>query len=220
MNINEDLDKFTELWKASCELAGKGPSDSAITLAFGLLSKYEWAPVRSAILSHMTKSEFSPKPVNIISFIESQDGRPTADEAWAIAIESFDEYRSVNINQEIMQSLSEARGIYHDGDKVGARLAFRAAYDRTVSKARASGDGVGWYTSQGIGNDKGERRDVMEKGELEGLFGPGQQKLLGQPAIIDFEALEHEANKDPGEGGMSVDEKLEVIAKVKKMLGH
>ena len=64
------------------------------------------------------------------------DGRPGADEAWAIALEALDEACSVVWCGEIQQAFAIARPVLVAGDKIGARMAFRNAYDRLVRDAR------------------------------------------------------------------------------------
>jgi hypothetical protein len=56
-------------------------------------------------------------------------GHPTADEAWALALKAMDENQTVVWTNEIMYAWERCRAVYQDGDKVGARMAFKAVYD-------------------------------------------------------------------------------------------
>lgn len=85
----------------------------------------------------------------ILDRIEEEDGRPGADEAWAIAIGAQDEADTVVWTDEIAQAFGVAKPILDARDKVGARMAFREAYDRLVRDARTGRAPVQWIVSAG-----------------------------------------------------------------------
>jgi len=177
-----DIDRFTAVWRAAAEIGGNRLSDAAIAIAFRVLSEYSISQVERAIERHLSDPErgrYAIKPADVIEQIRGQscdDGRPTADEAWALAVKSFDESASVVLNDEIGAALNVARVIYQDGDRVGARIAFRAAYERAVSDARANGRPVNWWPS--LGQDPSGRRQAVEEAERMGRLPAGTSSGL------------------------------------------
>lgn len=86
------------------------------------------------------------------------DGRPGADEAWAMIPQ--DESASCVWTDEMSKAWGVARHLLHEGDRVGARMAFRDAYTRMVAEARDQGLAPTWTPS--LGHDKAGRAEVLE----------------------------------------------------------
>lgn len=207
MNKN-DFDKFCGAWGATCEIYNITPTDAAMTLAFKVLARYEIGEVLLALTEHVTTSQFAPKPADIIGKLVKSDGRPEVDEAWSIAVDSFDEYKTVVMNDEIAGSLEHARGIYNDGDKVGARMSFKASYEKRIAKARHNGDPVKWWPSMGF--DEQGRRAVLEKAVNDGLLTSSHvNKLLPSPITESGQKVIGEALKE-----------LEALKLAKQSLGR
>jgi hypothetical protein len=103
-------------------------------------------------------------------------GHPTADEAWALALKAMDENQTVVWTNEIMYAWERCRAVYQDGDKVGARMAFKAVYDGLNLSGRPD-----WIVSEGF--DKDKRVVEMQTAQAAGLLGMNDQpKLLGAEA--------------------------------------
>lgn len=102
----------------------------------------------------------------VLERIEDQDGRPGAEEAWAIALGGLDEADTVVWTEEIAQAFAIARPVLDARDKVGARVAFRDAYERLVRDARESGMGCKWIAS--IGYDAARREAALTKAVQQG----------------------------------------------------
>lgn len=104
------------------------------------------------------------------------DGRPGADEAWAMI--PRDEYRSVVWTDEMATAYGVAAPLLAEGDQVAARMAFREAYQAAVSRARDANRQPTWRPS--LGWDPAGReavlRDAVEKGRL-----PGPQAITALP---------------------------------------
>ena len=128
----KDLADFTKIWGPANETYGKEPSDAVVMMAFSLLEKYSLDEIKKALTAHMLSSKFAPKPADIVEQIGND--WLSADEAWSIAIQTFDEARTVYVTDAINAGLFACGDIYRDGDKVGARMAFREAYNRQVVK--------------------------------------------------------------------------------------
>lgn len=113
--------------------------------------------------------------------LAEDDGRPSGDEAWAIALQSADEAETVVWNGEIQKAMAAARPILDAGDKIGARMAFREAYERIVRNNRESGIAPVWSAS--LGWDKERRVLAIESAHSLGLLSaPQVAALLPAPA--------------------------------------
>ena len=96
------------------------------------------------------------------------DGRPGADEAWAIALDAQDEACTVVWCSEIQQAFAIARSVLSAGDKIGARMAFRNAYERLVRDARIQRQPAQWSPS--LGWDQGQRHAVLTRAVETGML--------------------------------------------------
>lgn len=101
---------------------------------------------RDEVRGRLTQSD-------VVSRINANDGRPTKDEAWNIALQSSDERETVVLTPEISIALKGARAILNAGDKIGARMAFMGTYERLVVAARAQGGPAKWTVSFGWDGD-------------------------------------------------------------------
>jgi hypothetical protein len=189
-----DLNKFTELWRGANEIYGSAPTDTALTLSFKLLAPYDFKVIESAVIAYLSdpeKGKFKIKPSEVIDLIKTKqndDGRLTADEAWSLAIKSFDEYTSVMLTDDIAAALSISASIYRDGDKVGARFAFRSAYEREVQSARDNHIPNKYFLSLGL--DESGRRGVIEAAVKQGQLSQSYaDKMLPAPMTTDGQAI-------------------------------
>jgi hypothetical protein len=185
MNENEVQDFFALLDQA-CEAVGKpAKSMDAKMMFLDILGGYGYKNLRGAIMAHLRDPErgrFPPTPADLKAQIDKamqNDGRPTADEAWAIAVQLDDEYATVVSTDEISGAWGAARDIMPD--RVGARMAFRSAYERLCSEARANGQAVRWFPS--LGRDALAREGVLKQAVQLGRLQYQQiENLLPAPA--------------------------------------
>ncbi|CAI8795296.1 Prophage PssSM-02 [Pseudomonas sp. IT-P12] len=98
---------------------------------------------------------------DILQRVQTSDGRPGKDEAWAIAMTTNDEFETVVLTDEIQLALAAAKPILDGGDKIGARMAFIDAYQRFVSQAREDAKPVNWHVS--VGFDANRRIQAVTK---------------------------------------------------------
>jgi hypothetical protein len=100
---------------------------------------------------------------DVVSRID--DGRPGAEEAWAMVPK--DEATTVVWTDEMREAYGVASMLLQD-DAIGARMAFREAYTRLVSDARANAIPTKWSAS--LGHDSRSRDvvllDAVAKGRL------------------------------------------------------
>jgi len=184
-----DFDPFVELLDATYSLHGKTLPATAKALFFRSLAAYSLAVVRKAIDAHVKDSQrgqYAPKPADLIAQIEglaANDSRPGPEEAWAIAVQAFDEDATVMLTDEIAEAQNVARSIFELGDEVGARMAFREAYGRLVTQARAAGKQVTWWPSLGI--DPEGRQEALGRAVAQGLLLASAPVLHELPAPTD-----------------------------------
>src|SRR6185312_1858153 len=142
MQPNEN-DKFSRMLIGIFEVYGRpAPSAEAQAVWWRILRVHALADVSQALGTYTrTEPKFPPTPAQILALLgEGQgDDRPTADEAWATAIGALDEADTVVWTEETAQAFEAARPVLELGDKVGARMAFKGAYERLVEAARRDG---------------------------------------------------------------------------------
>lgn len=92
--------------------------------------------------------------------------RPSADEAWAIAIKAKDEAETVVWTEDMAQAWGLCKPVLDAGDEVGARMAFRASYERISGL----GGPIRWTVSHGWDAEK--RAIALEKAKSAGLALP------------------------------------------------
>lgn len=132
---------------------------------FSLLADYEISDVRSAIRAHMQdgdRGRFSPLPADLIAKIPKN--LLTPNEAWSLALQACDERETVITCDLIDKAMESARPIMDIGDKIGARMAFIAAYERLAIGAKPV-----WRLS--LGFDRSGWLSFAERAEAMGLIG-------------------------------------------------
>jgi hypothetical protein len=134
------------------------PTFDVIDLWLTLLKPYTLAQVSAALSAHMRESRFAPMPADVITRITTSDERPEADEAWAIALAARDERETVVWTDEAARAWEIVRDLC-ESDETGARFAFRSAYTRLCSEARARAVPVHWRVS--TGHDAARREQVI-----------------------------------------------------------
>lgn len=160
-----DFDAFHAILAECLAMWDKVPSATATAVWFRALAGYELHMLTAAFSAHMRdpqNGKFEPKPAHIIEQIEraaKNDGRPGAEEAWAISLAARDEQDTVVWTSECCQAWAACQPVLQMGDEVGARMAFKEAYARLVAEARAMCAPVVWEVSEGF--DKDRRRIAL-----------------------------------------------------------
>jgi hypothetical protein len=166
----EDFDEFSSMLDGVCSLLSRGaytPNAQNTALFFRALARFDIAAVRAGFDAHVSdpkNGRFVPKPADIIGQIEgiaAKDGRPEADEAWALALKCIDEMQTVVWTAEIAHAWGIAKPVLDLGDKVGARMAFKAAYESATDKARSAREPIAWSVS--LGFDEKARNTVISE---------------------------------------------------------
>lgn len=168
-----------------------------IAIYWELLKEFETDQVLYAIQQHLKTAKFFPVPAELIDLIPSASASKHigADEAWSLCISSFDERATVVITQQIAEARAIALPIWNSGDEIGARVAFRDAYNRLLKTAQSPQ----WHVS--IGFDTNGRvdaiSDAVAKGRLSSAVAE-KYKIQSKPADVSFAGLLESAKKrDP-----------------------
>lgn len=178
-----DLERFTELLAGVFDAYSRqAPMSETQELWWRLLQGYEFAAVSAAFTRYVaTEPKFPPTPAQIREMLGAGkgDGRPGADEAWAIALASRDEADTVVWTQEIAEAFGACRPVLDLGDEVGARMAFKDAYTRIIGAARLRNEPAQWVAS--VGFDPVRREKALRQAESAGLLAAPQVAALLPP---------------------------------------
>jgi len=132
---------------------GRTLSQGATDMITEKLKKYPEKDVENALLRCQDECIGKISIGDIIARIKTSDGRPGADEAWALLPQSEED--SVVWTEEMSQAWGTAKNVMDD--QTAARLAFRDTYNRLVSEARQKRLPVNWIWSPGINQLQRER---------------------------------------------------------------
>lgn len=168
-----DTDKavFTQILAGTLECYGRAVTPSAIGMWWAALARYDMREVRLAFTRYVQDPEqgrYPPTPAGILAQMTGAGLWIGADEAWALCLESFDEAATVCLTDVILEARSAAQPVWATGDKIGARVAFRAAYERIVQTRRMEGRAARWQLSVGWDADRREQaaRAAVAAGRL------------------------------------------------------
>lgn len=172
--FDTDYEKFAAMLDAVYDLLGKTPqakiiSPAAKAMFFRAVAHHSLADVQAALDHHGSKGTFTPIPNDVHAFIEAR--RPirwiTADEAWARMPKS--EADSAMLTNESAEAMAAATPLLEQGDKVAARMAFKAAYDRLVEAANVAGRAPSYFAS--FGTEKSQQgtmlANAVQAGQIE-----------------------------------------------------
>lgn len=154
------LEKLLTDLSGTAELMGKQLSPVALAMMANDLKEYSIELINAALVNvRKGKKPFTLGA--IITEIDSlkPDGRLGADEAWAVY--PHDEATSAVLTNEIAEAMQIARPLLDEGDKIGARMAFKEAYTRIVNKNKNEGIAPKWFPS--LGTDKNGREEVLKQ---------------------------------------------------------
>jgi hypothetical protein len=156
---SQDFKQFSAMLDGVCLMLSRGaytPSGTSSAIFFRALAEHSIETVIAAFDAHCKdpqRGKFPPVPADILAQIEGaalQDGRPGPEEAWAMCQSAADEARTVIWTNEMAQAWGIAWPLLHQhGDEVGARMAFREAYQRLLAEARSRRDPVTWSPTLG-----------------------------------------------------------------------
>ncbi|MGX4728044.1 hypothetical protein [Pseudomonas corrugata] len=146
---------------ATAEAMGQEMNPGTAAMMAEDLCAYSVPVVKAALKACRFEVKGKLAMADILQRVQSSDGRPGKDEAWAIAMTTNDEFETVVLTDEIQLALAAAKPVLDAGDKVGARMAFNSAYERFVGRAREETKPVNWHVS--VGFDANRRIQAVTK---------------------------------------------------------
>jgi hypothetical protein len=204
--------KIIQELAVTAELCGADMSEAAARVMCAELAVYSEREVLGALSRLRREHQGRFTLAAIITRLD--DGRPGAEEAWAVFPK--DESSSAAVTTEMQEAMSAAWSLIEDGDRIGARMAFKESYERIVSKNRAERIPVNWQMS--LGHDKNGREPALIEAARKGLIDPDRaMKMLpiefherfcdaiGRPELL----LSHERGVSP-----------EGVKRVKQIIGQ
>ena len=141
---------------STAEVMGAELTEAAADMMCEDLSEYTEPAVLQAL--QRCRREVSGRRLTLADIISRiDDGRPGANEAWAMMPKS--ESETVVWTDEMCAASSFASALLHD--QVAARMAFIETYNREVTKARAKRKPVRWWPT--LGHDSAGREPVIRQ---------------------------------------------------------
>lgn len=157
-------------------------SEAAADLMEQDLAVYDDEPLLAGLARCRREVKHRLTLADIIERID--DGRPSADEAWA-QVGTKDENLTIVTTTEAMEALGSVRELLRV-DEQGARMGFRASYQRLVLENRAKGAPVTWTVSPG--KDRAQLETAIADAAKRGRISEKKRcLLLGLPAPISDE---------------------------------
>lgn len=137
--------KVLEAIAVTAELCGRMFSPAAALMFAQDLAGFP----DNAVLAALTRCRKEVRGMLTIQDVVSRidDGRPGVEEAWAMI--PRDEASSVVWTEEMAQAYGTASLLLDEGDRIGARMAFKEAYAKLVAEARDRKHPPKWTPSLG-----------------------------------------------------------------------
>lgn len=157
--LDHDKHEFSGILDAVLPIYRMEASKNTKRLWWEVLKRHSMADVSAAFGEHVARNGKSITPADISNLIAAAnpDGRPGADEAWAM-LPYQDESASVVMTDEMAEAFGIAQEV---DDKNGARMAFRDAYNRIVERNKRAGVVPKWFAS--LGHDTNGREIVLSE---------------------------------------------------------
>lgn len=169
--IDSDKIQFKSLIESSMAIYNVEIDVNVLKIWWAALNRMSFEHVSEAFSRYIQDPKlgrFAPKPADILGIFEAMnpDGRIGADEAWALYPHS--EWVSAVITDEIAEAMAIAQPLMNEGDNIGARMAFKEAYNRITTNNKFNGIAPKWFPSLGHNQDTREPvlKEAMEKGRI------------------------------------------------------
>lgn len=181
--MNEkDRAEFAQVVRTTFNNYGReAPMQETLRMWWGLLAEFEIVTVRLAFSRHVVAdTKFPPSIGQILEILNAGNKarRLGAEEAWTLAVKACDETETVILNDEIAQAWGICKPVMDIGDEIGARMAFKEAYQRITAAAT---DPVKWWPS--IGSDPHKRDAALAEAKCQGLLPASHVAALLPPPM-------------------------------------
>lgn len=145
------------------------PDAPMVAVWFNVLTPFAPKVIAAAFAAYSTeRPDHAPVPNSIAGRCRLMDGRPDENEAWAIALTTRGEQETVVWTEEARDAFGACQPVLATGDEIGARMAFKDAYGRLVTAARAANRPAVWFVSEGW--DKTKKALVIASAQRAGLL--------------------------------------------------
>lgn len=148
------MDKLIEALVVTAEVIGTELSRAAAKVMLSDLAQYPEPMVLDALARCRREVRGKLTLSDVIARLD--DGRPTADEAWAMW--PRDEAATAVLTSETFEAMQHAQTLLRE-DRVAARMAFKDAYTKAVQRQRDARAPVHWMPS--LGYDAASRAPVL-----------------------------------------------------------
>lgn len=165
VNINNE---FLAIIGGLFEVYNQDISHVKINIYWSTLGQYSIPSLKAAANAWVRKSEFMPKPADLIKLLGGSNQHLSADEAWALAIMASDEANTIVWTKEMAQAWGLAQIVYENGDHIGARRTFIDRYVRLVDESTLFNKPIEIFVS--LGFDKSKRIEAINKAVFSGLL--------------------------------------------------
>ncbi len=181
-----DFDAFSTMLDDVAGLYPRGVvTQGQKAMFFRALSAHGIDAVRAGFDAHVkdtARGRFLPMPADVLAQIEglaADDGRPGPEEAWACALRSSDESKTIVWTDEMAQAWEIASPVFNGGDEIGARMAFKESYARLVDEARRARRPAHWLAS--LGFDPKQRDEALSVAAASGRIAAPELVALPAP---------------------------------------
>ena len=163
----EKLEKIAELIDATAEILGSQIKPQIIKIMCDDLSDYEFNDIQAALTAcrREVKGRLSLKDI-IDRLPKKSDELPTADELWGEVLDYCQSEYKTFVLPELAFKACENAMVYelvNDGDKIAARMAFKAAYERL-----SQGFSGSLKYRYSLGTNKAMREEVLKNAIKQG----------------------------------------------------
>lgn len=203
-------DEFLAVIGGLLELYGQQASTTKVNIYWSTVGQFPIESLRKAANAWVRKSEFMPKPANLIKLMGGVSNHLSPDEAWSIAILASDEINTVVWTNEIAKAWSQAEIVYCNGDKIGARRTFIEVYERLVNESMMYCRPIEFFVS--LGNDKSRRVDAINHAVFTGLLTQERANYYLPKPENSIAMIEYKYEQNVSDKSMSH------IANIKQML--
>lgn len=172
----------------TAEISDTQLSENAMSLMVDELANYPLPAVLDALRRCYRELKTRLTLAAILERIDT--GLPSADEAFGMLCEAWkNESLTVVVPEIALLAGNGSFALWQNGDKTGARMAFKAAYERMAAKVNFA-DGIQWTVSHGTCRVQKVRaiQEAVQAGKIRAIHAA---KLLPSEAIEARAALEN-----------------------------
>lgn len=152
-------------------------SDFALDVFLEDVDGYSFFDVMTAIRNARKQAKGRISIGDIMQQMQNNDGRPSAEEAWAMAIKSLNENLTIALTKETQDALGcGALELLNIGDKFNAGRAYIEKYNQLVTSARDKKVPISWFVS--LGDDKDQRDNIVRQAYKEKKITKEQAEMI------------------------------------------